>query len=174
MRDALLLSGAAARWALHCYRRHFVLVFGLSVIPSGQRFLVVNYDVDPVLAVGSEILVALVRLLLVVLVVRIMLRELAAAGIDRRAAWSRLRAGIDTRRTAFWSQWAVLALAFTVFDVIPTLIVDTAVPAADRDTVTAVMLAVKNPTIIVFTMLWLIGIGQALITSTEQRKPVAA
>ncbi|MEV1332949.1 hypothetical protein AB0J20_25645 [Micromonospora costi] len=173
MKQTLALSNAALAWAARTYARHLPLVLGLSIVPTVQRFLVVRYDMDAAVAVTSEVLVTLVRLLLLALIIRIMLRELAASGIGRHEAWSRLKAGIDARPIAFWSQWAVLAVAFVVFDVIPNAVIALAVPAADRDMVSAIVVAVKNPTVIAFTFLWLVGIARTLIVGAV-RDDVAA
>jgi hypothetical protein len=110
------------------------------------------------------VLVALARVLLVALAVRLMVIESGFAG---REAWARLKAGIDARTVAFWGQWALLAVAFVIFDVIPNALIATVVPESARDIVTAWLVAVKNPTIIAFTMLWMIGIGRTLIVDPD-------
>ncbi|RKN34528.1 hypothetical protein [Micromonospora musae] len=171
MRQALALSKAALGWAARFYGHHPLLVIGLSLVPTVQRFLVVRFDVATPVAVTTEVLVVLVRLLLLLLTAGLMLRELAATGIDRRAAWSRLTAGIDARPVAFWLQWVVLAAAFVVFDVIPNAVIAAAVPEASRETVTAVVVAVKNPTVIAFTFLWLVGIARTLIVAPVDDHP---
>jgi hypothetical protein len=172
MRKALVLSGEALRWALRFYGRHTLLVFGLSLVPTVQRFVVVGYDVPTAAAVSSEVLVALVRLLLVVLVVRLMLAELGCRG---GPAWRRLTAAIGARRTEFWLQWVVLAAAFVVFDVLPTVAIALWVPESARDTVNATLVAVKNPTVIAMTVLWMAGVARMLIAGQgEARAPEAA
>ncbi|MEU8301576.1 hypothetical protein AB0C04_30335 [Micromonospora sp. NPDC048909] len=171
MRQTLALSKAALHWAAVFYARHLVLVLGLSLVPTVQRFLVVRYDVATPVAVTTEALVVLVRLLLLLLIIRLLLTELAASGIDRHRAWARLTAGIDARRVAFWLQWVVLAVAFVVFDVIPNVVIAAAVPEAGRETVTAVVVAVKNPTVIAFTFLWMVGIARTLIVETDDQAP---
>lgn len=166
LRNVLAVSGAAARWGLGCYRRHFLLVGGLSVVPTAQRFFVVGYDVPAPVAVGSEVLVVLARVLLVVLLLRILLAE---TGLRRAAAWSRLTAAIDARPSVFWLQAVILGAAFALFDIVPNALVATLVPAADRDTVTAVLVAVKNPTVIAFTFLWMVGVARTLILTPRFR-----
>jgi hypothetical protein len=121
------------------------------------------------MAITSEVLVAGTRILLAVLIVRLMLAE---TGLDRRSAWARLKTGIDQRRTAFWGQWALLAIAFLIFDVLLNALIATSVPDSRQAVVNAVLVAVKNPTIIAFTLLWMVGIGRALIV--DQKTPQAA
>ncbi|WBB69077.1 hypothetical protein [Micromonospora sp. WMMD812] len=174
MRQALTVSMAALRWAARTYAHHPLSILGLSLVPTVQRFLVVRQDLPTPVAVTTEVLVTLVRLLLLVLIVRIMMRELAAAGIDRHAAWSRLTAGIDARRAAFWLQWVVLAVAFVIFDVIPNTVIALAVPEADRAMVEAVVVAVKNPTVIAFTFLWMAGVARTLIVQSADARAVPA
>jgi NADH:ubiquinone oxidoreductase subunit 3 (subunit A) len=166
MFDALCLARAAATWAIRFYRDHFWLVFGLSLVPTVQRFLVIGSDPPAAVAIGSEVLVALVRILLVVAVVRLML---AGLGTDGRTAWARLRRGIAGRRTAFALQWVILALAFVVFDVIPNVLIALLVPESARTMATATLVAVKNPTVIALTVLWLAGIAHALSTGRSRR-----
>lgn len=158
--DAYRLAADAARWALRFYRDHFWLVFGLSMVPTVQRFWVIEFGPPTPVAVASEIVVALVRVALVVAVVRLM----ATPGM-----WHRLKAGITARRTAFLLQWLILALAFVVFDVIPMLLIGAFVPEDSRSVVNATLVAVKNPTVIAFTVLWLSGIAHTLATSTTVR-----
>src|SRR5687767_11991003 len=100
MNDTLQLCRAAATWALRFYRDHFWLVFGLSLVPSVQRFLVIRFSPPGPVAVTSEVLVALVRIALVVAVLRLLV-----AGTGGADMWARVKAGIDARRTAFLLQW---------------------------------------------------------------------
>lgn len=100
MNDVLRLGRDAAVWAARSYRHHFPLVFGLSIIPTVQRFAVVYWKPPALISITTEVLVTGTRILLAVLIVRIMLAEI---GVDRRTAWSRLKAAIDSRRRAFWA-----------------------------------------------------------------------
>jgi hypothetical protein len=164
MKDTLSLGRAAVTWAGGFYLHHFALVFGLSLIPTLQRFAIVRWDPPAAVSITTEVLVALARVLLVALAVRLMVIESGFAG---REAWARLKAGIDARTVAFWGQWALLAVAFAIFDVVPNALVATVVPESARDIVTAWLVALKNPTIIAFTMLWMIGVGRTLILDPD-------
>ncbi|GIE35470.1 hypothetical protein Ait01nite_085150 [Actinoplanes italicus] len=164
MKDTLSLGSAAATWAGGFYLRHFVLVFGLSLIPTLQRFAVVRWDLPPAVSITTEVLVALVRILLVALAVRLMVLE---CGFPAPEAWARLKFGLDARRIAFWGQWALLAVAFATFDLVPNVLIATVVPESGRELVTAWLVAVKNPTIIAFTVLWMVGIARTLIIDPD-------
>ncbi len=155
MFTALTLARQAAAWALRFYREHFWLVFGLSMVPTVQRFWVIEFGPPSPLAVVSEVLVALVRIALVVAVVKL----LATPGM-----WERLKAGIGARRTTFLLQWVILGLAFVVFDVIPMLLIGRFVPEGSQTVVNATLVAVKNPTVIAGTILWMAGVAHALST----------
>ncbi|MEU4419542.1 hypothetical protein AB0F81_02880 [Actinoplanes sp. NPDC024001] len=168
MNDVLRLGRDAAAWATGFYRQHFLLVFGLSMIPTVQRFAVVYWDPPALISITSEVLVAGVRILLAALIVRLMLAE---TGLDRRTAWERLKTAIDRRLVAFWGQWALLAIAFLIFDIGLNGLVAATVPADAQAAVNAVLVAVKNPTIIAFTLLWMAGIGRTLILGQREPQP---
>jgi hypothetical protein len=164
MRESLSFGRAALTWAAGFYLHHFALVFGLSLIPTPQRFAIVRWDPPAAVSITTEVLVMLVRILLVALAVRLMIFETGFAG---REAWSRLTTGIDARRVAFWGQWALLAAAFVLFDLVPNALIATVVPESAPDMTTAWLVAVKNPTIIALTLLWMIGIARTLIVEPD-------
>ncbi|BCJ68479.1 hypothetical protein [Polymorphospora rubra] len=165
MRAGLTLSVAAARWATHFYARHFWLVFGLSMIPTAQRFVAVRYgdQLPAAVDIGGEIVTGLSRLLLVYVVLRLVSREPDLSGLTPGQRWRCLTAGIDARVRAFWTQFLVLAVAFVLLDVLPNTAVAVLVPDGRQELVTSVLVSVKNPTVIAFTILWMVGIGRILI-----------
>ncbi|MFD4638111.1 hypothetical protein ACFWN2_12395 [Lentzea sp. NPDC058436] len=147
----LKLALEVPRWTWRCYTRHLGLVVGLSLIASVQRLVVVNWtdEVPPALATASEVVVLAARVLLLVLVWRI-----AMAG---RA----LRSGRDFVRRHWRSLlWQVVFLgaAFAVFEVVAEHLVSALLPPSARQTYLAVLLFVKNPTVIALTFLWWIGV----------------
>lgn len=170
MRTGLALSADAARWAIRCYARYFWLVFGLSMVPTAQRFVAVRFggDLPVAINVAGEILTGLVRVLLVVLVLRIAARDAGLAGLTVRDRWRRFAAGIEQRRRDFLTQFLVVGIAFVVFDVLPTAAVALWVPADRQEIVDAVLVSGKNPTIIALTILWMIGIGYHLMVAGDR------
>lgn len=158
--SALALGGGALRWALHFYAAHFWLVFGLSMVPALQRFAVVRFgDSLPAAVVwGSEALTMAVRILLVYLVLRLMVAELGPMSVAGR--WRLFTTGVDNHLGAFLLQFVLLGLAFVVFDVVPQLLY-----RGDQ----SILLAVKNPTVIAMTMLWMAGVGRILMGSGPTR-----
>ena len=64
---------------------------------------------------------------------------------------------------------AVLAVAFATFELLPAVAIRLWVPVADQEIATAVVVAVKNPTVIALTILWLTGVGRCLIAAGGDR-----
>ncbi|SFP85634.1 hypothetical protein SAMN05421810_103626 [Amycolatopsis arida] len=161
-RDELRLALDVPRWAWRCYRRHLPLIAGLSLVPSVQRLLTVRWGehLPHALALGSEIVVTGTRLVLLLLLWR-----LAMAG--RRPTWA--------NATEFWrAHWpsqliqaGLLSLAFLTFDVVAERLVGALLPEPARPTYLAVLLFVKNPTVIAFTFVWWIGILRQVLTREE-------
>lgn len=56
-----------------------------------------------------------------------------------------------------------LALAFAFFDLVPTWAVSSLVAEEQRDLAAAIVLAVKNPTVIALTFLWLVGLARYFV-----------
>ncbi len=167
------LTVDAARWALRCYAGHWPLVLGLSLVPSLQRFVSIRYGEHLPAAVGvaGELLTAAARVALVWLVLRIIVSEAGLAGLGIGRRWQLLGQGVDARMRDFLLQFVVLGVAFVLLDVIPEGAVRLWVPQERQALVNAIMLAVKNPTVIAMTMLWMIGVGRVLMTVPQPASP---
>ncbi|MGW6447367.1 hypothetical protein [Lentzea sp. NPDC055074] len=141
------------RWTWHCYTRHFWLVVGLSLVASVQRLVTVNWtdEIDPALATASELVVLAARILLVVLVWRI-----ATAGLTLR--WGAGREFARRHWPSLVWQVVFLGVAFAVFEVLAEHVVSALLPPEARQTYLAVLLFLKNPTVIALTFLWWIGV----------------
>lgn len=159
------LSVGALRWALSFYGRHLVLVLGLSLVASLQRFVTVSGLVPggPLAAGAGEGLTAAARVVLVIAALVLMLRELHPPVRSLRAGWHRFEAGLEGQVGAFLLQFVFLALAFAFFDLVPTWAVSSLAAEEHQDLVTAIVLAVKNPTVIALTFLWLIGLARHFV-----------
>lgn len=142
---------AGLRWAWAFYRRHALLVIGLSLIPSAQRLVVVNWEgvLPSDLATASEVLVMAVRVLLVVLIWRL--------AVPRGQARS---ANVGPFVAAHWPRLVLhgllLVLATVIFGNGLEALGDL-LPESAGQTYLAVLLFVKNPTIIAFTLVWVVG-----------------
>jgi hypothetical protein len=156
------------RWAWAFYRRHFLLVAGLSLLPAAQRvaWALWNERLPGALNVALEALTLAVRLLLVVLIARI-----AFAGPGRRGGvWRFLR----ERWLSMAFQVLFLGGLAAVFDFIPERIVAARVPPDLQRAYWAALLGLKNPTVIAFTMVWIVGAArQATLYPQPLRHPSA-
>ncbi len=146
------------RWTWRFYCRHLVLVVGLSLVGSVQRLMVVGRDspIPTPWAVASEVLVMAARVLLVVVIWRIAFR-----GVPWR--WADAGRFARTRWRALVLQAVLLAVAFLVFDV-------GAEALAGPDHL-ALLLFVKNPTVIALTIIWWIGVLRQVLTRGHEHDP---
>src|SRR5690625_1876632 len=93
------------------------------------------------------------------------LRELKPQMNTIIEGWRVFEAGLEGRVGVFLLQFVLLALAFAVFDLVPTWAVASLVAAESRALATAIVLAVKNLTVIALTFLWLIGLARFFVVS---------
>ncbi|MER5627313.1 hypothetical protein ABT061_40450 [Streptosporangium sp. NPDC002544] len=166
--SGLLLSRDAARWGMRFYVRHFWVVAGFSMIPTIQRFVAVRWGDDLPAAVNgaTEVLTGAVRLLLIYTIYKLAIaRDPELAQLDR--LWQRLAWFVDHRRANFLAQFLVLGAAFAVFDVLPNAAVQTWVAEGSREWVSAVLVSVKNPTVIAFTFIWMMGVARQMILAAD-------
>ncbi|MFT7841316.1 hypothetical protein Q5530_34720 [Saccharothrix sp. BKS2] len=140
----LRLALEVPRWAARFYLRHWPVVVGLSLVASVQRLVAVNRGLPGVAGFASEVVVLAARIALVVVVWRLAVR-------GERPRWAAARAFASHHRRSLLWQGAMLTAAFLVFDVgLESL--------GSSPTYLAVLLFVKNPTVIAFTVVWWVGI----------------
>lgn len=158
LRGEIRLALEVPAWAWRFYLRHLPLVVGLSLVASLQRLVVVEWGdhVPGALAVASEVLVMGVRLLLLVLVWRLAMR-------DTRWRFDNLSAFARSHWRSLVIQGVLLSVAFMVFDVVAENVVAGFLPADSRSTYLAVLLFVKNPTVIAFTFIWWVGLARQML-----------
>lgn len=141
------------RWAWRCYTGHLGLVLGLSSIASIQRLIVVTWTarIPHGVALASEVVVLAARITLVVLIWRIATR-------GQTLRWSAGRTFARKHwRSLLW-QGAFLGAAYLVFEVLTEDVLSRLLPESARQTYLAVLLFLKNPTVIALTFLWWIGV----------------
>lgn len=149
LRTEWQLAVAVPRWAWQFYRRHWPVIVGLSLVPSIQRLIVVSWGdhIPPSAAFASEVLVMVVRLVLLVTIWRLATRQ--------RPRWN--RAFVTTHWRSLVIQGGLLMLATLIFkfglDGVGGLL-----PESARQTYLAVLLFIKNPTIIAYTLVWMVGL----------------
>ncbi|MGM1062955.1 hypothetical protein [Saccharothrix sp. Mg75] len=160
----LSLALDVLRWAAGFYLRHWRWVVGLSLVASAQRLVVVTRDLPPGLALASEVLVAGVRVALVVLVWRVAVR-------GERPDWAGARAFARRHWPSLGWHVVLMAAAALVFDV-GLEGAGALLPEAWRRTYLAVLLFLKNPTVIAFTVLWWVGVvRQAALGGAAVSRP---
>ncbi|MGH8877815.1 MAG: hypothetical protein ACRD0P_10800 [Stackebrandtia sp.] len=172
----LSISRDAAVWGLRLYLRHFPLIFGLALIPTVQRFVVVNWgdQLPSPVNVGSEILTWVARLALIYLVpVLAIARDprLRPYSWDERA--SRAVRFIGANKFAATVPLLVLGAGLVVFKLLPEWAIENWVATADRDMAFAILLAVKNPIIITFTFIWIVGTVRHMMIAGDRRSEPA-
>ncbi|MFB9688824.1 hypothetical protein [Amycolatopsis plumensis] len=168
----LKLALEVPRWTWRCYTGHLGLVLGLSSVASIQRLVVVNWTarIPHGVALASEVVVLGARIALVVAIWRIATRgqtlRLSAGRVFVRNHW----------RSLLW-QGAFLGAAYLVFEILAEDVLSKLLPASARQTYLAILLFLKNPTVIALTFLWWIGVvrqvfhSDPLVLSADVRSP---
>ncbi|WP_307793398.1 hypothetical protein [Amycolatopsis sp. MtRt-6] len=156
-------------WTWRCYAGNWRPIVGLSSIASIQRLFVVNWtgQIPHGAALASEVVVLAARIVLVVLLWRLAMR-----GLTLR--WSAGRAFARKHwRSLLW-QSAFLGAAVLVFEVLAEHVLATLLPEPARQTYLAVLLFLKNPTVIALTLVWGIGLVRQVFRVRPAAEPGAA
>ncbi|GAA3012221.1 hypothetical protein [Streptosporangium longisporum] len=179
-----LLTGArlgrdAARWGARFYLRHAGPIVGLSMIPALQRFVSIRWgrDLPDVAAVAGELVTVASRVLLVYMIIKLaIVDDPALRPLARDGRWRRLGVFAARRRSDVAAQFLILGAAFTLFDILPDLAVGAWVAEDARETVTSVLVSAKNPTVIAFTLVWMVGVARLMILDAPvpEREPEPA
>jgi hypothetical protein len=148
MRTQFATSWETLRWALAFHGRHFLIVSALMVLPSVQRFVIMSWELPGPVATLSEILVIAARIGLIVYVV-------SKVG-PARNAWASTKRFFRERWPSLLVTLGLLALAFAIFDLALEGL-------SDDDTYRSVLFAVKNFTVIPFTVIWMISIARTCV-----------
>ncbi|GAA4181057.1 hypothetical protein GCM10022252_04820 [Streptosporangium oxazolinicum] len=171
--SGLRLSRDAARWGVRFYVRHFWIVLGLSLVPTVQRFVAVRWgqDLPAVVNIAAEILTGAGRVLLLYVILRLaIVNDPELRPLDRDARWERLGSFAKRRRYDVVVQFLVLGAAFFVLDVLPNLAIEHWVAEDRRELVASLLVSAKNPTVIAFTIVWMVGVARQMILSGEPRE----
>lgn len=159
--EAGTVLAAAGRFFI----RHYPVILTLGAVASLQRFLAVGGDERFAFAggVGGELVTAAARVLLVVWVAR---RMFAGTEIAWAQVGPLLRRFVETRAGVLVASTALLVGLTVVAKVIPDAIGAT-LPEASRATYTSWELAIKNVTVIPFTIVWLTGLTRHALLAAE-------
>lgn len=145
-------------WTWHFVTRHLVLVLGLGLIAAGSRVIA---QLWPETAPGAllEVVVWLSRLLLIVGAVRIGI--LADPGFRLNEINNRIDHFVHDRWPSLVIDGALLLVAFVVFSV-PEWAAS-GLSGAQEDRYWALLLAIKNLTVIPLTFLWIVSIARQAV-----------
>jgi hypothetical protein len=143
------------RWALAFHARHLLVISALMVVPSVQRFVIMSWELPGPVATLSEIVVMAARIALVVYVV-------GKVG-PAPHAWASTKAFLRERWPSLLITLALLAVAFAFFDLTLERLVPLALPEAAHDAYRSVLFAVKNLTVIPFTVIWMVSIVRTCV-----------
>jgi hypothetical protein len=141
---------AVVRWSFAFYLRHLGPIVGVSLVASAQRVLYVLWAdrLAGAVNLALEAVTWAARILLFVLIVRLVFRTGSGSG------WRGVRAFLRDRWPSLLVQALLLAVLTVVFEIVPDQIIARLVPPTVTSAYWAILLAVKNPTIIAFTMVW--------------------
>jgi|GEM_PF-2739243 len=170
LRYGLRVSRDAATWSIRLYFNKFLPIVGLSLVPTLQRFWLVTQTQAPTaIMVAGEILAQGSRVLLVWLLLRYAFTDDPTLGrLTIAQRWNRFTAFVDRHPIAFIIQFGVLAAAFMMFDRLPDLATTTLAAPADQPLITAVVVALKNPTVIALTLSWMVGAARIMALHTSE------
>ncbi|MFI2490320.1 hypothetical protein ACH47X_25645 [Promicromonospora kroppenstedtii] len=134
------------------FARHYPVVLAFGALASAQRFLSVSGTADWAGGAGGEIFTAVARIAFI---------AWAAATLLRGTAWQGAGARWSAWNTRNWptvlASMGLLALFLVIFKVIPDALAGH-VGDIERETWLAWELAIKNITVIPFTMLWMMAL----------------
>ena len=133
------------------FARHYLIVLAFGGLASIQRFLAVSGDAAWAAGVGGEVFTAAVRLAFIAWAVRRLLRDRPVAWVGATARWS---AWNSRHWPTVLASMAFLLVLTVVLKVLPDALAGR-VGGIDVSTWLAWELAIKNVTVIPFTMLWM-------------------
>ncbi|MFF0744670.1 hypothetical protein ACFYVL_30150 [Streptomyces sp. NPDC004111] len=163
---------ATPRWALGFHRRHLLPITALGLVAGTERFF--SRLVDDLPALPLEALTLASRVVLVCYVVQLALRK------DPEVLWGR-GGGSPMRHSSQWraflpylaGQGVLLLAAMFVFDFVPERLLAPAEGTTGHELYFACLLAVKNLTVIPFTLIWMTGIARRqLLLPVKELTPV--
>lgn len=138
---------------------HLPLVVGLGAVAGAERALTQLWTAPATMAVLLEVTTWGARLVFIVAAIRI------GVVADEQFRRDRVEARLNHFLVDHWPSWivngALLLLAFVVFS-LPELW-GSDLEGGERAVFFAVLLAVKNLTVIPLTFLWIVGIGRQAV-----------
>lgn len=169
----LFRAAEVPRWAASFYCRHFVWIAGISLIPAAQRAVSQLWrDRLPTFAeVGLEGLTLATRVLLFGLIFRAAIGGAPDLSADERGYWRRAAQFARKEWQSLAIQFGMFLVVAVIFKVIPDMLIAPRIPPGQSRFYWAAVLALKNPTIIAFTMVWIVGAIRQML-SPDHSLPV--
>ena len=163
MSTEIRLALDVPRWAWRFYLRHLPVIVGLSLVASLQRLVVVNWGdhIPGPVAVTSEVVVMAVRILLVVVIWRLAMRDVPWR-------WDNLPVFARRHWPSLVIQGLLLSVAFLIFDVVAENVVSGFLAEDQQAAYLGVLLFVKNPTVIALTMVWWVGLARQVLREAPE------
>lgn len=168
-RGSVELALDVIRWSLRFYWRHVGLVVGISLIPSAQRAVsqLWGAQLPGWSGVVGEIVTGAARVALFVLVLRLaILNDDRLRAVPGDEAWQRIVGFVRREWPSLLLQALAFVTLFVVVEVLPDRVLAPRVRAGAQPAYWATLLAIKNPTVIAFSIIWQIAAArQALLLS---------
>jgi hypothetical protein len=165
-RRSIGLAFEVVGWSLRFYWRHLGLVVGLSLIPAAQRAVSQLWGaaLPGWAAPALEALTAVVRVVLFIAIFRLaIVKDDELGAINPGEGWQRIVRFVRREWPSVVVQAMMFAALLVVAEVVPDLVIAPRVPDDARPLYWATLLAIKNPTVIAFAMIWQVGaVRQAL------------
>lgn len=164
-RSAMRAAVEVLAWAFAFYRRNLREILAISSVSAVARVVAVGWASLPaVIPTTLELVTLGARLLLLWTIFRRgLLADDRLRGLSSTEIWQRMTAFARTRWSVLLVHLALLAGAVAVFDIVPERIAVRWVPEEKTSAHMAALLAVKNLTVIAFTLIWMVGIVRQMI-----------
>lgn len=174
-RGSLELALDVVRWSLRFYWRHIGMVAGISLVASAQRAVgqLWGARLPEWSGMAGEAVTGIARVVLFVLILRLaILNDDRLRSLPGDEAWQRIVAFVRRAWRSLAVQVLLFAALFAVAELVPDLVIAPRVPADAQPMYWAGLLAIKNPTVIAFAMIWQIGAArQALLLGAPDGSP---
>ncbi|NGF58318.1 hypothetical protein G5B00_17600, partial [Parapedobacter sp. SGR-10] len=164
-------------WAFHFYLKHFKIIAGLSLIPAVERFILLFFepDLSTTTLILLEIFTEGTRLLLLWLIIKFAIsQDRKLREVKKKERWRRVKSFVKYRWVNLIFQIILMFIATLIFDFFLEQVIGNLIPDYFQNKYIAILLAIKNPTVIAWFFVWLIGIPKQMMrfSSEESKKGI--
>ena len=167
------LALTVVAWAGHFFLHHSRLILTISLVPAAQRAVSQLWgdQLPGGISLIGELVTAAVRIFLFVVVFYLaIVAEEKLRGVDGKEAARRAGRFAQDHWRSLLVQMGLLLLAVIIFDHIPEEVIAPRISEPAQLIYWASLLALKNLTIIPFTLLWQIGILRQMVLYESGRQ----